>query len=106
MAFLSKLVSKIKEYVKLAPWLQYVGLQVGLIPGLNHAVAVSAVVASAISFALTIKTLGPNDPRRREGLAIIGYPALVVGTLLNHPGYQFVGGALVMTSFVYELIYP
>lgn len=110
MAFLSnivsKLISKVEEYVKIAPWFQYVTLQVGMIPTSHTWISVSAAAASLGVFLLRAGTLGPNDPGRREGLSIVGYPTMMVGALTHHPGYQFVGFALAMTSFVYELIYP
>lgn len=106
MAFLKNLFSKVSEYVKLLPWLQYVGLQVSMIPGLSHLKADAAALASFVCFLPSVSALGPNDPKRRIALATVGYPLLIVANLTNHPGYQFVGFSLAMTSFVYTLIYP
>ena len=106
MNFLKKLLAKASEYVKLTPWLQYVGLQASQIPTLHEWAKVVALAASFGFFMVNKAFLGPNDPKLREFLAYAGYPLAAIGLTLNNPDVMFVGAALVMTEFVYELIYP
>lgn len=105
--FFKKLLAKAQEFVKLGPWLQYVALQIGLIPGLSPEVVTAAATASVLAFTLrNARNLGPNDPKLRQLLAYVGYPLMVAGAFAHHPAVLFVGGALVMTEMIYTLIYP
>lgn len=106
MGFFKKLFAKAQEYVKLVPWLQYVGLQVAQMPTGHKWASITAGLSSLAFFLLNRKKLGPNDPMRRELLASAGYPLMLIGMLSGHALVQFVGFALAMTEFVYELIYP
>ena len=110
---------KISNYVKPAPWAQFVGHMlllgaiVGALTGHKAAfrVALAALVIAGAAYANRFKSLPPNDAALRLKLQVAGLAAALLGAILfwfapNVGAWLcFIGTGLSLADFCYDLIY-
>jgi len=110
---------KISNYIKPAPWLQFVGLMLAIgastvFLSLHWRTALFAGVAAnalALGAFLYRLSMSPAPSALENDLQIGGIAASAVGSLLlfSHPFgaiFVFFGMAMAMAGFCYDLIYP